>query len=186
MKSLKYAAALLVATVGVGSLVQLTSAQSSDDPTPVMVTLSEVHLCCGACVKAVEKAARIDGVQAEVSQDEGAVVLTAGSYKDVQSSIDEIAKAGFSGKIEDETQAAHVKFRAIKTPDGNVKKLSVRHIHNCCRGCSDAIIAAIESVDGVSSHTVKPKVEEFVVEGDFDAGAVVAAIEDAGLCPTLQ
>jgi copper chaperone CopZ len=175
-----------VAVVAVGGICARTQAQSDKDPAPAIVTLSEVHLCCGACVKAVEKAARIDGVQAEVSQDEGTAVLTGATYRDIQKSLDEIAKAGFSGKIEDDTQAGKVKFAEIKTPDGNVKKLAVRHIHNCCRGCSDAIIEAIESVDGISSHTVKPKATEFVVEGDFDAGAVVEAITNAGFYPELQ
>ena len=79
------------------------AAPEGDDPSPVIVTISEIHLCCGACVKAVEKAARIDGVQAEVSQDEGTAVLTGATYADIQKSLDEIAKAGFSGKIEDDT-----------------------------------------------------------------------------------
>jgi copper chaperone CopZ len=152
----------------------------------VIVTVSEIHLCCGACVKAVQKAAKIDGVQAEVSQDEGTAVLTAATYADVQKALDEIAKAGFCGKIEDDTQAGKVKFPEIKTADGDVKKLTVSHIHNCCRGCSDAIIEAIESVDGVTSHTVKSKQVEFVVEGDFDPGDVVQALEDAGFYPTLD
>jgi copper chaperone CopZ len=165
---------------------RVTAAPQSDDPSPVIVTVSEIHLCCGACVKAVQKAATVDGVQAEVSQDEGTAVLTAASYADVQRALDEIAKAGFSGKIEDDTQAGKVKFSEIKTPDGNVKKLAVKHIHNCCRGCSEAIAAAIEGVDGVASHTVKPKKVEFVVEGDFDPGAVIEAIQDAGFYPQVE
>ena len=60
------------------------AAPEGDDPSPVIVTISEIHLCCGACVKAVEKAARIDGVQAEVSQDEGTAVLTGATYADIQ------------------------------------------------------------------------------------------------------
>jgi len=157
-----------------------------EDPSPVIVTVSEIHLCCGACTKAVQKAAKIDGVQAEVNQDEGSAVLTAATYADVQKALDEIAKAGFSGKIEDDTQAGKVHFPEIKTADGNVKKLTVSHIHNCCRGCSDAIIEAIESVDGVTSHNVKSKKEEFVVEGDFDPGEVVEAIQNAGLYPQVE
>ena len=79
-----------------------------------------------------------------------------------------------------------MKFPEIKTADGNVSKLTVSHIHNCCRGCSDAIIEAIESVDGVKSHTVKAKKVDFVVEGDFEPGAVVQAIEDAGFYPQVE
>lgn len=186
MSAKKISAALGLVLVGLFSVTVGTEAQQSDDPSPVVVSVSDIHLCCGACVKAVQKAGGIDGVQIEVSQDEGTAQLTAGTYKDIQSALESIAKAGFSGKIEDETQAGKVRFPEIKTPDGNVKKLTVRHIHNCCRGCSDAIVEAIESVDGVQSNTVKPKVEEFVVEGNFDAGEVVAAIQEAGFYPTLE
>jgi len=188
MNAAKSALALLVAQLIIVTSVNrgVAAAPQGDDPSPVIVTVSEIHLCCGACVKAVEKAAKIDGVQVEVSQDEGTAVLTAATYADVQKALDEIAKAGFSGKIEDDTAAGKVKFPEIKTADGKVKKLSVSHIHNCCRGCSDAIIEAIESVDGVTSNNVKSKQVEFVVEGDFDPGDVVQALEDAGFYPTLE
>jgi copper chaperone CopZ len=186
MNASKCTVALLAALAGVVTCVGLSGAQQSDDPSPVIVTVSDIHLCCGACVKAVEKAAKIDGVQVQVNKDEGTAVLTAASYEDIQKSLNEIAKAGFSGKIEDDTQAGKVSFPEIKTPSGNVKKLAVRNIHNCCPGCSEAIITAIESVDGVSSHTVKPKVAEFVVEGDFDAADVVAVLQDSGFYPTLE
>lgn len=185
MNAMQRTAVLMLVTLGLMSLAPGSGAQQSDDPNPVIVEITEIHLCCGACVKAVEKAAKIDGVQVEVIQDEGSAELTAGTYDDIQSALEAIAKAGFAGKIEDETQANKVHFPEIKTPDANVKKLTVRHIHNCCRGCSDAIIEAIESVDGVESNTVKPKVEEFTVEGNFDAGAVVEALQDAGFYPTL-
>ena len=178
--------ALLVTILTEGTENLALAAPASDDPSPVMVTVSEMHICCGACVKAIEKAARVDGVQAEVDEDEKTVVLTAATYADVQRSLDEIAKAGFSGKIEDDTQAGKVSFPEIKTSDENVKKLTVSNIHNCCHGCSDAIIDAIESVDGVTSNTVKPKEKSFVVEGNFDAGEVVTALLDEGFYPTIQ
>jgi mercuric ion binding protein len=157
-----------------------------EDPSPVMVNLTEIHLCCGACTKALTKAAKVDGVQVDVHQDEGTAILTGATYGDIQKSLESIAKAGFYGKIEDDTQNGKLHFPEIKTPDGNVKKLAVRHIHNCCRGCSDAIVAAIESVDGVTKNTVKPKKVDFVVEGDFDAGEVVEAIQNAGLNPSIE
>jgi copper chaperone CopZ len=186
MKAAKCAALVVLVLSVLGSADGAAAQPQGDDPSPVIVTISEIHLCCGACVKAVEKAAAVDGAQPQVSQDEGTAVLTGATYADVQEAINEIAKAGFCGKIEDDTQAGRVAFPEIKTPDGNVKKLAVRHIHNCCRGCSEAIVEAIESVDGVKSNTVKPKQVEFVVEGDFDAGAVVEALEEAGFYPQLQ
>src|SRR3989304_2170270 len=170
-------AALVALSVVVASACEVMAAPEGDAPSPVIVTISELHMCCGDCVKAIYKAASIDDVQVEVNEDEQMVVLTAPHYEDVQKALEEIAKAGFFGKIEDDTQAGHVHFPEIRTPDHNVKKLTVRHIHNCCRGCSDAIIEAIESVDGVTSQTVKPKKTEFMVEGDFDPGAGVEGIQ---------
>lgn len=186
MNASKHVVAVLVALLVVGLVDVVLAAPQGDDPSPVIVTISEIHLCCGACVKAVQKAASVDGVQAQVLEDERAVVLTAGSYEDIQLALNEIAQAGFSGQIEDDTAAGKVAFPEIKTAAGNVKKLAVKHIHNCCRGCSEAIIEAIESVDGVASHTVKPKKTKFVVEGNFDPGAVVEALEDAGFYPQVE
>jgi copper chaperone CopZ len=187
MNAVKFAVTRVVALSVVLAMGNRSmAAPQGDDPSPVIVTVSEVHICCGACVKAIEKAARIEGVQAEVDQDEQTVVLTAATYADVKKSLAEIAKAGFYGKIEDDTQAGKVKFPEIKTADGKVKQLSVKHIHNCCHGCSDAIIEAIESVDGVTSNTVKPKEVEFVVAGNFDPGEVVQVLEDAGFYPSLE
>jgi copper chaperone CopZ len=165
---------------------QLAEAQPNEDPSPVMVTISELHICCGGCVKAIQKAASIDGVQVQVLEDDKAATLTANGYADAQRSIDALAKAGFYGTIEDDTLVGKVQFPPIRTPEDNVKKLVVRHIHNCCNGCSEAIVAAIESVDGVSSNTVKPKAESFAVEGNFDAGAVVSALQEAGFYPALE
>jgi copper chaperone CopZ len=175
---------LTVAWIAVFS--QLAAAQPNEDPMPVMVTISEMHICCGGCVKAIQKAASIDGVQVQVLEDDEAVTLTADGYADVQRAIDALAKAGFYGSIEDDTLVGKVQFPPIRTPKDNVKKLVVRHIHNCCNGCSEAIVAAIEGVDGVSSNTVKPKAEEFIVEGNFDAGTLVAALQEAGFYPTIE
>ena len=115
-----------------------------------------------------------------------AVVLTADNYDDIQRSLASIAEAGFYGQIEDDTANTRVSFPAIQTPDHLVKRLVIRHIFNCCRSCSDAINAALQSVDGVNSPTVEPKQTEFTVEGNFDPGAVVEALEQAGFYPQLD
>jgi copper chaperone CopZ len=159
-------AVLLVLAIGMGA-----------DDAAMKVTLSDVHLCCGACVKAVEKAvAKVEGVKAEVSQDDATAVLTGPSKAKVQEAIDEIAKAGFSGKPDND----QVKFKPVKTADGKVTKLEITHVHNCCPGCSDVLKEAVEGIDGVKSNTIEPKKSSFVVEGDFVAADVVKAIQDAG------
>lgn len=157
-----------------------------DNPSPVMVTVMNVHLCCDKCVKAIEQAARGNDVQSQVDKAERTITLTAPRYEDAERSLESIARLGLSGTIEDDTMAGRIAFPEIRTPDHNVKQLTVRHIYNCCPACSNAIIAAVESVDGVASHTVKPRATSFVVEGDFDPGDVVEALCEAGFYPQVQ
>lgn len=154
------------------------------ETVPVTVTITEIHLCCKGCTSAVDKAvAKVPGVTSKTNQDEQSTVLTASNPKDLQKAIDEIAAAGFHGKIDN----ADVAFKPIEFKEGeNVRKLEVAHIHNCCKMCTDAIKGAIEAVPGVTSNTVKNKQVSFVVEGDFSPAEVVKAIQDAGFYPTLK
>ena len=65
-------------------------------------------------------------------------------------------------------------------PRGKVKSLSLSNSHNCCKACGNAIKRAVKNVDGVSGDTVQPKKADFEVTGDFDAAALVKALNDAG------
>jgi periplasmic mercuric ion binding protein len=173
--------------VGVGLMVAVSLVLGADAPK-VTVTISEMHVCCGACIKAIEKAiAKVPGVEAKVEQEsgeegEGMATLTAANYETIQKAIDEIAKAGFHGDLDSDK----VKFAAIKTEPGNVKKLEIANIHNCCKGCSKHIEEALGEVKGVTTKTVEPKKSSFVVEGDFDPADVVKELLDSGFYPTLK
>ena len=74
----------------------------------------------------------------------------------------------------------------IKTADGNVKKLEIAYIHNCCKGCSKHIEEALGEVKGVTTKTVEPKKSSFVIEGDFAPADVVKELLDSGFYPTLK
>lgn len=160
------------------------SAACAVETVPVSVTITEIHLCCKGCTMAVDKAvAKVPGVTAKTNQDEQSTVLTASNPKDLQKAIDEIAAAGFHGKVDN----ADVAFKPIEFKAGeNIRKLEVAHIHNCCKMCTDAIKGAIEAVPGVTSNTVKNKQVSFVVEGDFSPAEVVKAIQEAGFYPTIK
>jgi copper chaperone CopZ len=181
MNTSKQIAAAVVVLLAVGFLM-------GADDAKVTVTVSEMHVCCGACIKAIEKAvAKVPGVEAKVEQEsgeegEGMATLSAASYDLVQKAIDEIAKAGFHGDLDSDK----VKFAPIKTAPGNVKSLEVSYIHNCCKGCSKSINEALGEVKGVTSKAVEPKKSSFVVEGDFDPADVVKELTEAGFYPTLK
>lgn len=150
--------------------------------TPVLadvtVTLSKMHLCCGACVKAVEGSIeKVEGASVEVDADGGTAKVTAGDAKIARKAIAAIGRAGFHGESD------HQKLKMPNNSgveEGTVKRLELVGVHNCCGGCNKAIKAAIASVKGVEADTAQPKSKTLVVEGEFDGLAVVEALNKAG------
>ncbi len=158
------------------AVIAMTSFQSVR--AEVAVTLSKMHLCCGACVKAVEGSIeKVEGATVKVDADSGEAVVTAPDAKTARKALASIARAGFHGETD------HAK---LKSPDnsgvkaGKVKRLELVGVHNCCGGCNKAIKAAIATVAGVEKDTAEPKAKTLVVEGDFDGLAVVQALNKAG------
>jgi len=149
----------------------------------VSVTVSKMHLCCGGCTKAVEKAvSTCDGVKCDVDQDAKTAVLSAAKIESVQQAVDAIAKAGFHGELSDK----RVKFAHQDLPAGKVTRLEVSGVHNCCGACTKAIKGALKKVAGVKADTCEDKKDAFVIEGDFSAKDAIAALEKAGFHATVK
>ena len=143
----------------------------------VKVTLTKMHLCCGACVKGVTSAVdKVEGASVEVNKDDGSAVVTAETDQVAQKALNAIARNGFHGK----SDHAKIKMRDSGVKAGKVTRLELAGIHNCCGGCNRAIKAALASVEGVTGDTAKVKQKKLVVEGDFDGLLVVKALNDVG------
>jgi mercuric ion binding protein len=141
------------------------------------VEIKGVHLCCGACVKGVAAALKdVDGVTPKCDQKAKTITLTATDEAAAQKALDALATAGYHG----DTGSKTLVIKEEKAPDGKVKSLSLSGVHNCCGACCKAIKAAVKTVDGVSGDTAKPKNGTFKVTGDFDAAAVLKALNSAG------
>jgi mercuric ion binding protein len=141
------------------------------------VTMKGVHLCCPQCVTAVEKTlADIEGAKGQCNQEGKTIIITADNDAAAQKALDALADAGFHGKIDNDK----LKFKKVETPKGNVQRLELSGMHNCCGMCAKFIKAAIKEVKGVQSDNVTPKKGEFVVEGNFSAEELVKAMLDAG------
>lgn len=142
------------------------------------VELKGVHLCCGACVKAVAKAvSEVQGVTAKCDQDAETVTLTATDDAAAQKALDALSAAGFHGSTGNDKLA--MKDDSGVKP-GKVKKLEVSGVHNCCGSCTTRIKTALKEVSGATSSTVKSKDSAFTVEGDFDAADLVKTLNAAG------
>jgi periplasmic mercuric ion binding protein len=173
----------LVACVSAAVVLLAAPLLMAQESAPLTATISDMHLCCKGCTMAVEKAvAKVAGVKCTASKDDSNAVLTAENPKALQEAVDEIAAAGFYGTIDTE----EAKFKPIEFKEGNVHKLEITNIHNCCQMCTDTIKGAIEGVAGVTSNNVKNKKVSFAVEGDFSPAEVVKAIQDAGFYPTVK
>lgn len=141
------------------------------------VEIKNVHLCCRACVNAVDKVLKAEGVQGGSDQKAKTVTITAADDKAAQKVIDALAAAGFHGTVEQKD--LKVKEDSGVTA-GKVKSLTLTGVHNCCPACTKSIKAAIKNVTGATADTVKSREDTFEVTGDFDAAELVKALNDAG------
>jgi copper chaperone CopZ len=159
---------------GLCGLVLLAGAARAEEK----VEIKNVHLCCGNCVKTVGGILeKIDGVKGECDRGKKTVTLTAPDAKTAQKAVDALAAAGFHG----DTGSKTVAFKADSgVKKGKVKELTLEGGHNCCGMCCEAIKAVVKKVDGVKEDDAMPKGKSFTVKGDFDAAALVEALNKAG------
>ena len=147
-------------------------------PQETKVEVKGVHICCGACEKAVGKVLEDAGAKGTCSKDSKTVSITATDAKGAQKALDGLAAAGFHGDTGN-------KDLAIKDDSGakagKVTSLTLTGVHNCCGACCKAIKEIVKKVEGVESDDTKPKETTFTVKGNFDAAALVKALNDGGL-----
>src|SRR5262245_330372 len=158
---------------GAALLVLSTAARAE-----TKVELKGTHLCCPQCVKAVGTILKdIEGVKGTCDTKAKTVTIVAKDDETAQKALDALAEGGFHGDTGNDK---------IKQKDdsgvsaGKVKTLTLTGIHNCCGACNSAIKATLKKVEGVSGDTAKAKQDSLEVTGDFDAEAVVKALNAAG------
>lgn len=142
------------------------------------VDLKGTHLCCPACVRAVDGILKkIDGVTGKCDSKNGTISITAKDDATAQKALDALAAGGFHGDTGS-------KSLVIKDDSGvkkeTVKSLTLTGAHNCCGSCNTSIKNALKKVKGVTNDTSKGKAETFEVTGEFDAEEVVKALNAAG------
>ncbi|HEY2784323.1 MAG TPA: cation transporter [Fimbriiglobus sp.] len=165
----------LLQLLALGVLGLVASGANAEDTT---VVLKGTHLCCGQCVKAVgDIVKKIDGCTAKCDQKGHSVTLTAKDDATAQKALDALASGGFHGTTDSKTLT--IKDDSGAT-EGKVKTLALEGVHNCCGSCNKAIVGALSKVEGVTGNTAKVRSSTFEVTGNFDAEAVVKALNAAG------
>jgi periplasmic mercuric ion binding protein len=144
------------------------------------VELKSVHMCCPGCAKAVgETLKKVEGVSGvTVDQKTATARFTAADDKAAQRALDALSEEGFHGDTGGSKDYAFKNDSGVKA--GKVKSLTVTGFRNSCPGCVLSFREAIKDVPGVTGDTAKSKVRTCEVTGDFDAAALVKALNDAG------
>jgi len=146
------------------------------------VTISGVHLCCGACVKAVgETLKKVAGVtNAACDSDNGTVKFTAADDKSAAAGIEALAKAGFGGK-------AKAGDKELAFPASGVEKgkkadsVAIAGIHLCCGACYKSAEGALKGVAGVKAVTSDKKTKIITITGEgIDINAALDALSAEG------
>jgi copper chaperone CopZ len=145
----------------------------------VTVTISDVHICCGSCVKGIQKVVgTVDGAKADVSEDDGTIKITAPDTATVQKTADALVAAGFFGTSSDPS----IKINADTGAKGQkVQTMTISDLHLCCGKCVTAVHKTVSSVPGVTGDTAAKNVKSFTVTGDFNDKDVMDALQKAGL-----
>lgn len=149
------------------------------------VTLSEVHLCCGACVRAIDEAtAPIEGVSVTCDRDLGAVLLVSDDVKLLQTAVDAITDAGYHGTPDLDIIVVKDDSGATDSP---VDSLTLTGVHNCCRGCAVAIEEALGEVDGIETVKAEARTTTVLLSGsEINPLVAVAALNAAGFHVKVQ
>lgn len=144
------------------------------------VKVEGVHLCCGACVKAVNAAFEgVEGVSnIQVDKDGGTVTFDATDMKAARAGVGAMAKAGFGGKAVHGGKA--VNFPKGFKEEAKADSVTIRGLHNCCAGCSKAITAALEKVEGVKGVKCEKRVCTVTGSG-ISYTALIEALHADGL-----
>ena len=145
----------------------------------VTVTISDTHVCCQSCVKAVAKViATVPGLSGAGDQDADTITLTGPDTATVQKGADALVAAGFFGKSSDPT----IKINAdTGAKDQTMQSVTIDNVHLCCGKCVKAVNEALATVPGVTGNTAAKGAKSFDVTGNFNDKAVFDALQKAGL-----
>lgn len=152
------------------------------------VQVTGVHICCGACVMAVDKAFKgVEGISS-VSSDRASrtVRFTAADDKAATAGIEALAKAGFHGTASHAD--AVLAFPASGAKNGSkAGQIKIGNVHLCCAACVRATGEALRKVDGVGNVSADRDASTVEVTGEnVSVEALVKALNDAGFHATVQ
>ncbi len=152
------------------------------------VEVEKVHICCPACVKAIESTlSKAEGVtDLKVDKDAGKVTFAATDDKAGRRAFRSLLKAGFAGNAKQDGKA--IKMPKLDVAEGTkANSVELTGVHLCCGGCVKAAEGALSKVAGVTSVKGNQEAKSLTITGtDVDILKAIAALREAGFNGTLK
>lgn len=152
------------------------------------VNVSNVHICCGSCVSAVDEAlGEVEGVS-DVGADQNTKTIRfkAKDDKAAEAGIKALADHGFFGK------AKHGD-KKLDFPPSGVKKgekantLVLHGVHLCCGACVTGAKKSLENVAGVNAIEIDRKTGRITLKGGgIDTTKAVDALNAGGFYASVK
>jgi copper chaperone CopZ len=171
-------------SVGVlaGVIALLSASQSFADS----VEVKGPHICCPACVSAVEKLmSKVDGVS-DVTADAKTktVTFTAKNAAATKAGIDALIKGGFSGKATSDGKEVKIELPAVEKGE-KVAAVVVKDVHVCCGQCQNAVKAAFKGAK-VTFEGKGPQKTVTITGDDLYRGSVLETLRSKGFNGTPE
>ena len=151
-------------------------------------TLSDVHLCCGACVRALDKAlGEVDGVkEVKVDQKKGQASFETDGRKALDEALKAVTLAGFFGQAQYDGRDIDLPSEPAEK-DATADRATFEGVHLCCKGCAKAVTEAVkehENVIAVDCDTKKGTV--LFVGTEMQLSKLLDALHKAGFHGRLK
>lgn len=148
------------------------------------LTVSGIHNCCKSCENGIKKAVETVKGATLTSSTKTSATLEVKSKSDAKKILNALEDAGYYGSVEGAGESAS--STTASRPDKQLKGATVTGLHLCCQKCATAAAEAVNSVSGVTGHTVASKAKSFEVKGEFSQQALAAALNKAGFSGKIK
>ena len=125
------------------------------------VAIEGVHICCGACIKAMTAAlAEVEGVSdPRFNRDEQSMTFSAGNRPAARSGMSTLLHAGFGGEFTHDGKKLTPALPKIKTGTKS-DRITFSGVHLCCSWCYEDAVGSLEDVDGVTKAVIVKRAQK--------------------------
>jgi copper chaperone CopZ len=149
------------------------------------VEVKGVHLCCPACVGAVQRVLKkVDGVsEVKVARADKMVTFTTKDDKTAVAALKALYDAGFYGTATHDEKAITAK---VTTPKAGEKgdEITVKNVHLCCKACKRGATNALKDYTVEFPEDTKGTLK--VTGKNLDKKKVIEALRKAGFNGTVE